>query len=222
MTGRYPSRFGVNSVFGGKNPGPEMPDWLDGNAPTTARYLKAAGYHTAHFGKWHMGEMPDNPPMADYGFDESAVYHGPGENIKPHEIADRAAAYIEANKDHPFFLDVWIHESHTAHDPTPDSLEKWKHLNDEQKQVYAAVIADGDNNVGKVLAAVESPFLMKWVGAALLDLHVAVPGVGGFSVAGQAARTSSPPVINNRSLYVSPQRHTWADRDSSEFPVLAL
>jgi len=76
--------------------------------------------------------------------------------------------------------------------------------------------------VGKVLAAVESPFLMKWVGAALLDLHVAVPGVGGFSVAGQAARTTSPPVINNRSLYVSPQRHTWADRDSSEFPVLAL
>ena len=155
MTGRYPSRFGVNSVFGGKNLGAEMPDWLDGKAPTTARYLKAAGYHTAHFGKWHMGDMPDNPPMADYGFDESAVYHGPGDKIKPHDIADRAAAFIEANKDHPFFLDVWIHESHTAHDPTPESLEKWRHLNDEQKQIYAAVITDGDNNVGKVLAALE-------------------------------------------------------------------
>ena len=155
MTGRYPSRFGVNSVFDDKNPGPGMPDWLDGKAPTTARYLKPAGYHTAHFGKWHMGDMPDNPTMADYGFDESAVYHGPGEKIKPHDIADRAAAFIEANKDHPFYLNVWIHESHTMHEPTPESLEKWKHLNDEQKQVYAAVITDGDNHVGKVLAALD-------------------------------------------------------------------
>ena len=153
MTGRYPSRFGVNNVFGGSSP--EMPDWLDGKAPTTARYLKAAGYRTAHFGKWHMGDMPDSPPMSAYGFDESAVYHGPGPKIKPHDIADRAAAFIEANKNHPFFLDVWIHESHTAHDPTPASLAKWQNLDDEQKRIYAAVITDGDNNVGKVLDALE-------------------------------------------------------------------
>lgn len=75
---------------------------------------------------------------------------------------------------------------------------------------------------GKVLAAVDSPFVGKWVGVVLMDLPLAVPGVGGFVVGGHAARTSSPPVINNRSLYVSPQRHTWADRDSSEFPPLAL
>ena len=161
MTGRYPSRYGVNNVFGGNGPEPEMPDWLDGKAPTTARYLKAGGYRTAHFGKWHMGDMPDNPSMADYGFDESAVYHGPGPKIKPHEIADRAAQFIEANEDHPFFLDVWIHESHTNHDPTPESMEKWKHLNDEQKQVYSAVITDGDNNVGKVLDALEKAGVAK-------------------------------------------------------------
>lgn len=153
MTGRYPARFGINNVFGGSG-SPEMPDWLDGKAPTTPRYLRAAGYRTAHFGKWHMGDMPDGPTMADYGIDESAVYHGPGAKIKPHEIGGRAAEFIAANKDHPFFLDVWIHESHTAHDPTPESLAKWKHL-DGQKQVYAAVITDGDNQVGKVLAALE-------------------------------------------------------------------
>jgi N-acetylgalactosamine-6-sulfatase len=155
MTGRYPSRFGVNAVFGDKNPPPEMPDWLDGKAPMTSRFLKAAGYRTAHFGKWHMGDKPGNPTMADYGFDETAVYHGPGERIKSHDIADRAVAFIEANKERPFYLNVWIHESHTTHDPTPESLEKWKHLNDDQKQVYAAVITDGDNHVGKVLAALE-------------------------------------------------------------------
>jgi N-acetylgalactosamine-6-sulfatase len=155
LTGRYPSRFGINSVFGAKRPGPEQPDWLDANAPTTARYLKAAGYRTAHFGKWHMGEKPDNPTMADYGFDEAAVYHGPGEGIKPHDIADRAAKFIEENKKRPFFMNVWIHESHTAHNPTPESLALWKDQSDEQKRIYAAVISDGDNNVGKVLSALQ-------------------------------------------------------------------
>jgi N-acetylgalactosamine-6-sulfatase len=92
--------------------------------------------------------------MADYGIDESAVYHGPGPKIAPHDIGDRAAKFIEANKSHPFFLNVWIHESHTKHDPKPESLAKWSHL-DEQKQVYSAVITDGDDQVGKVLDALE-------------------------------------------------------------------
>ena len=153
MTGRYPARFGINNVFGGGG-SPEMPDWLDGKAPTSPRYLKAAGYRTGHFGKWHMGDMPDGPTMADYGIDESAVYHGPGPKIKPHDIADRAAEFIAANKDHPFFLNVWLHESHTMHEPTAASLAKWKHL-DEQKQIYAAVITDGDDKVGKLLDALE-------------------------------------------------------------------
>ncbi len=160
MTGRYPSRFGINTVFGDTKPGPEMPDWLDGNAPTAARYLKASGYRTAHFGKWHMGDMPDNPAMADYGFDESAVYHGPGPKIPLHEIGSYAARFIEANKDRPFFVDVWLHESHVTHDPTPESLEKWKNL-DEQKRIYAAVITDGDNEVGKVLDALEKAGVAK-------------------------------------------------------------
>jgi hypothetical protein len=60
------------------------------------------------------------------------------------------------------------------------------------------------------------------VAVALLELPLAVPGIGRLTVGGRAARTTSPPVINNRSLYVSPQRHTWADRNSTQFPALAL
>jgi glycine cleavage system aminomethyltransferase T len=84
-----------------------------------------------------------------------------------------------------------------------------------------AVMLDGQE-IGKVLSSGESHTLGRWVAAALLELPLAVPGIGGLTVAGHAARTTSPPVINNRSLYVSPQRHTWADRDSAEFPPLAL
>jgi len=153
LTGRYPSRFGINTVFGPHRP-PEMPDWLDGKAPTIPRYLKTAGYHTGHFGKWHLGE--GGPTMADYGFDESATYHGPGTKVSPggNAIADKAVAFIDANKDKTFYLNVWLHESHLAHTPSPESLKLWKDL-DERKQVYAAVITDGDNKVGMVLDALK-------------------------------------------------------------------
>jgi len=156
LTGRYPSRFGINTVFGGGRAGtPEMPDWLDATAPTTPRFLKAAGYQTGHFGKWHLGEGA--PTMADYGLDETAVYHGPGPRTSSdgREVSSLAAAFIERNKDRPFYLNVWLHESHTAHTPTKESLEKWQHLADEQKRIYAAVITDGDNHVGKVLDALD-------------------------------------------------------------------
>lgn len=78
----------------------------------------------------------------------------------------------------------------------------------------------GGQALGKLVTAAESPTLGKWVGAALLETQYAVPGISGLTVGGQRARTASPPLINNRSLYVSPQRHTWADRASAEFPEL--
>ncbi|QDU86692.1 Arylsulfatase precursor [Pirellulimonas nuda] len=153
MTGRFPARFGINHVFGTKR-GPEMPDWLDGKAPTIPRYLKAAGYRTGHFGKWHMGS--GTPTMADYGIDESAVYGGPGPKIdrSGDDIPDQAVRFIEANKDGPFYLNVWLHESHLAHTPSAESLKKWEHL-DARRQVYAAVITDCDRKVGMILDALQ-------------------------------------------------------------------
>ena len=156
LTGRYPSRFGINTVFGGGNP-PEMPDWLDPKAPTIPRYLKAAGYRTGQFGKWHLGGVgTGSPTMADYGIDESAVYHGPGPQVGPsgNGIPEMAVKFIEANKNHPFYLNVWLHESHLAHSPSAESMELWKHLNPRQ-QVYAAVITDGDRKAGMILDALE-------------------------------------------------------------------
>jgi len=82
-------------------------------------------------------------------------------------------AFIKANKDRPFFINVWLHESHTPHIPTPESMEKWKHL-DEQKQVYSAVITDGDNAVGLILDALKRE--------GLADSIVAVGDDGGITL----------------------------------------
>jgi N-acetylgalactosamine-6-sulfatase len=69
-----------------------------------------------------------------------------------HDTADNAVRFMRESRGRPFYVNVWLHESHTPHVPTPESMDQWKHL-DEQKQVYAAVITDGDNAVGKILAA---------------------------------------------------------------------
>ncbi|MCU0795191.1 MAG: sulfatase [Akkermansiaceae bacterium] len=65
LTGRYPHR---NSVVNAIAPGRRG---LDPKHPIIAETLKEHGYATAHFGKWHLGDVPETRPMAR-GFDEYA------------------------------------------------------------------------------------------------------------------------------------------------------
>ena len=82
MTGHFPSRYCVYQHFAEheQNRSRGMPDWLDPRAPMLPRMLQQAGYRTGHFGKWHLTtEMVGDAPLPQaYGFDESAVFNGPG------------------------------------------------------------------------------------------------------------------------------------------------
>ncbi len=166
MTGHYPARHSVHQHFATpvQNAARDMPDWLDPKAPMLPRFLKEAGYRTAHFGKWHLTnrETHGAPQPTAYGYDEFNVFNGGAEwpSADLHEAGDDTAAFIKANGGKPFFINVWLHESHLPHVPTKESMERWKHL-DEQKQVYAAVITDGDNAVGEILAALKETGLEK-------------------------------------------------------------
>ena len=64
-----------------------MADWLDPRAPSIARQLRAAGYATGHFGKWHLGgqrDVGDAPLPAAYGFEASLVnFEGLGPRVLP-------------------------------------------------------------------------------------------------------------------------------------------
>jgi arylsulfatase A-like enzyme len=158
MTGHYPARYCIHQHFAApeQNRQRAMPDWLDPKAPSLPRLLKQAGYRTGHFGKWHLTnrETYGAPPPEAYGYDEAKVFNGGAEwpSAPVHAAADDTVAFIKANAGRPFFLNVWLHESHTPHVPTPESVERWKHL-DEQQRIYAAVITDGDNAVGRILDA---------------------------------------------------------------------
>jgi arylsulfatase A-like enzyme len=56
---------------------------IDNRLPNVAKHLKAAGYATAIFGKWHLGEGAAHQPT---GFDEWSVLPGQGEYFNPEMI----------------------------------------------------------------------------------------------------------------------------------------
>ena len=65
LTGRYPHRNRVVNAIAPGRPG------LSPKHPIIAETLKQHGYATAHFGKWHLGDIPATRPMAR-GFDQYA------------------------------------------------------------------------------------------------------------------------------------------------------
>jgi N-acetylgalactosamine-6-sulfatase len=160
MTGHFPAKHSVHGHFARleQNERRGMPDWLDNSVVLLPRLLKNAGYTTAHFGKWHLTnvEAKDAPLPETYGYDEAAVFNGPGPQASPanSDVDDMAIDFINRNKDNPFFINVWIHESHTPHFPKDCYLEQFKDLI-VPHQVYAAVIAEGDHRVGRIMDALE-------------------------------------------------------------------
>ena len=155
MTGQFPARQSIHQHFQGWKAHEKrgMPDWMDPNDMSLPRAFQKAGYVTAHFGKWHLGwSAKDAPKESEYGFDEYATFNGSKTIDIPKAGSigvDYAEDFIKRNKDKPFFINLWLHEAHTAHYPQERFMNEFGEL-DEQKQVYASIIAEGDEAVGRI------------------------------------------------------------------------
>lgn len=119
MTGQYNSRNGVTQVGNHR---------IAANSPHLPKLLRDAGYQTAMFGKWHMGDKP-----AELGFEtfEYFTSNGPyygrtfkvGDRTKRVDqfiddyVADKCIDYVkEATKsDKPFFLWMCTQVPHMNH-----------------------------------------------------------------------------------------------------------
>jgi N-acetylgalactosamine-6-sulfatase len=154
MTGQFPARNSIHAHFSTvpRHEKSGMPDWLNPNALMMPRLLQEAGYTTGHFGKWHLSNraVPDMPPPTNYGYNEFGCFNLAGEEILESETCGKTVEFIKKNKDKPFFINVWMHETHLPHYPEKKYMDQFSHL-DEQKQVYAAVLAGGDAGVGMIL-----------------------------------------------------------------------
>jgi aminomethyltransferase len=81
----------------------------------------------------------------------------------------------------------------------------------------ARVELDGAQ-VGTVVASAWSRTRKDQVGWALLDTALACPGIAKLTSNGVGLTTMSPPLIDNRSLFVDPRKHTF--RGEHAFPPL--
>ncbi len=86
MTGRYHYRTRVVDTFKGRS-------MMDPGEVTIAETLKAAGYATGIFGKWHLGDNYPMRPM-DQGFDESYIHKGGG-LAQPSEPIENRQRYTD-------------------------------------------------------------------------------------------------------------------------------
>lgn len=147
---------------------------LDTKYPTLGKLFKAAGYQTAHFGKWHLGSEPYSP--LEHGFDVDIPHtNGPGpagsfvapwkfKNIKEKytqehiedRMADEAIAWMRSiDTSKPFFLNYWQFSVHAPFD-AKESLKKYYRtkvdLTDPQHSItYAAMVHSLDQAIGRLL-----------------------------------------------------------------------
>lgn len=148
---------------------------LSTDYPNLAKTLKKEGYATGHFGKWHLGPEPYSP--LQHGFDVDLPHHsGPGPagsfvapwkfkdfdhdpNIPDQHIEDRmaleATAWIEKNRDRPFFLNYWMFSVHAPFDAKKNLIEKYQAQADpasaQRSPTYAAMVESMDDAVGTLL-----------------------------------------------------------------------
>ena len=186
MTGKYPARLHLTDwIQGHKRPKAKLkvPDWqmyLDTTEVTIAELLKKAGYTTANFGKWHLGDVPKYWPE-NQGFDVNIggyrwgapgsyfyPYHGGRrDNMHPPNLeegkegeylTDRLTAealnFIERYKAEPFFIYFPHYAVHTpiqAHDSITQYYEK-KITNNHRhtNAAYAAMIHSTDHSLGRI------------------------------------------------------------------------
>ena len=172
MTGRYPQRFGYE--FNLDHPPEHMGLGLPPDQKTIADHLKAAGYRTAIFGKWHLGFGDAYHPMSR-GFDEFFGFLGADHSYMDTEassvnplmdgkeiltkspylteaVADHAVDFIRRWKSQPFFLYLAFNAVHTPMQAPDKYLARFTQIQDPQRRTYAAMLSAMDDAVGRTLA----------------------------------------------------------------------
>lgn len=137
---------------------------------TWASSLKQAGYATAIFGKWHLGDDPRHHP-SQRGFDEAIVSMGkhfgftttppvshPEDQYLADFLTDRAVDFIRRHRDRPFLLYLPHFGVHSPLEAKPELVARFKAkppVDGHRNPVYAAMIASVDESVGRVLKVLD-------------------------------------------------------------------
>ncbi len=200
MSGQYGARTGVYTVGG-----TDRFDWskrplrpvenvtnLPLDRDIIARQLKAAGYATGMFGKWHIGQQGDYLP-GQRGFDEAIVSMGrhfdfatnpktdyPEGQYLADFLTDKAVDFITRHKEQPFFLYLPHFGVHSPHDAKAELIAKFKAkpgVGGHNNATYAAMIYSVDESVGRVMKTLDD---LKLADNTVLIFTSDNGGVGGY------------------------------------------
>jgi arylsulfatase A-like enzyme len=181
---------------------------------TVAQALKAAGYATGHFGKWHLGNGAQYHP-GQRGFDEAIVSAGkhfdfntnpkvdvPAGTYLADFLTDQAVRFIEKNRDKPFFLYLphfGVHSPYQAKKDLIAKYEKKQPADGHRDPTYAAMIDSVDQSVGRVLAKLDE---LKLADNTVVIFSSDNGGVGGYQAAGVPARgvTDNAPLRGGKGM----------------------
>jgi arylsulfatase A-like enzyme len=160
---------------------PNDPRGLPLTEKTIGDQLKAAGYHTGVVGKWHLGEAPhfhpnrrgfdeffgfisgghnyftksyrDSPPLHHYNtlLERNGAPQPAAPGYLTTVLGDESASFIHRNREKPWLLYTAFNAPHTPNQATPELLERVKHIQDENRRTYAAMVVGMDDAVGRIL-----------------------------------------------------------------------
>lgn len=171
LTGRHVLRYGLqNTVIW-----PQDPFSVPRNETFLSQNLKAAGYHTAQFGKWHVGmHKAWALPMAR-GFDEQYGYYLGGQDYWTHMrnggldwhrndsraetrdndkysaglIGAAAEDFVTRHAQEPWFVYLAFQSVHSPLQAPHDCLARYPHLVGSQKR-RAAMVSALDDAIGNL------------------------------------------------------------------------
>lgn len=187
LTGKYPARLQLTDwIEGHKYPWAKLkvPRWkmyLDSSEYTVAEAFKDAGYHTAHFGKWHLGESQQNWPTY-HGFDiniggwkkgapnlnkndglngyfspygNPRLSDGPEGEHLTERLTNEICTFLDDVDKKPFFINFWLYNVHTPLQADQAKIDKFSALIDDTARhnnpTYAAMIEHTDDALGKII-----------------------------------------------------------------------
>lgn len=149
---------------------------LDTSFYTIAEMLREAGYDCDFIGKWHLGEGAFGPQGQGFDYNAGGSNSGgvhshfnykkeiPGFDDIPDSIfladamTDKAVERIKQQRSRPYFLYLPYYSVHTPVQAPKQLIEKHKKLvpaGAPYPPVYAAMMENLDDNVGRIIAAVK-------------------------------------------------------------------
>jgi hypothetical protein len=148
LTGRHPNRMGCFQWGGTLRP----------QEVTIAEALRATGYVTGHFGKWHVGSVLEGSPVnpGACGFDEwlsapnfydcNPILSREGRAVQlegesSEVTAEAAIEFIRkhANGLKPFFAVVWFGSPHNPHEASAEDRERYSNAPEELRDFYGEI-----------------------------------------------------------------------------------